>query len=233
MPFQPSLRVSYPARVFSLLCITGALSGCMDESSEPGYTCGDFGPVGYYDINGLQGDVFVTTTEVTGSGATQRTLASEYVDSVESYDELAIKLTFDTEHYFAKVPRIPFISQAHACSPVEPDFTENIVAMSVTSSQAYRSEIAAGESLNELVDVVGNLHFDSAQNWYFPRPIAVAEAVGKYPFNDIYGVVILELGSAPDLSGGYIFFIEVTLDSGEIYTYETPEISLIGSLDGM
>ena len=230
MPFQFSFPVLFPTRAFSLLCVAGTLTGCLGEREPANYnTCGDLGPAGFYDINGLQGEVFVTTTDVIDGGSTQRTMASEYVDSVEYYDALAIKLKFSAEQYYAKVPRIPFISQAHACSPAYPEFTENIVAMSVTSSQAYSSEIAAGESLNELVDVVEIDHFASAWDTYFPRPVAVADALGSYPYNDIYGVVILELGSAPELSGEYIFFIEITLDSGETYTYETPEISLIGS----
>lgn len=225
-----SLLAQFPTRAL-LLLIAGALAGCPEDTREAATPdlCGDIGPAGFYDINGLKGEVYKTTTEITSSGLTQRTPESEYVDSAENYDELAIRLTFSVEPYYAKVPRIPFIPQAHACSPAHPEFTENIVSMSVTASQAYSTEVAAGESLNELVDVVDIDHFGSVWNTYFPRPVAVADALESSHLDDIFGVMILELGRAPELSGDYIFFIEITLDSGETYTYETPEISLLGS----
>jgi len=43
---------------------------------------------------------------------------------------------------------------------------------------------------------------------------------------EVWGFIILELGTAPEQSGEHIFTIQITLDNGETYSYETPAITL-------
>ena len=152
--------------VFACTSLT-LLASCGGDNDQPDI-CDDVPDLGFYDINGLQGSVFVTTTEVTSSGLTKRNIESEYDEGdARDIEEIAIKLSFEVQQYYADLPWIPFVSRAHACSPAPPEYTENITAISVTSTATY-NDVVIGESLNGIMDVV-----DEDEDFYYgyyPRP---------------------------------------------------------------
>lgn len=215
--------------VFACTSLTLLTScGGDDEEDHQPDICGDLGDPGFYDINGLQGSVFVTTTEIwhsdfDNSDNIRRKIDSEYEeDDLRRFDEIAIQLIFEVQRYYADLPWIPFVSRAHACSPALPEFTENITAISVTSTATY-NDVAIGESLNEIMDVVdeGYDFYDR----YYPHPASVAAFMANGD-QEVWGAIMLELGTAPEQSGEHIFTIQITLDNGETYSYETPAITL-------
>jgi len=210
--------------VFACTSLTLLAScGGEDEEDYQPDICDDVPDLGFYDINGLQGSVFVTTTEVTSSGLTKRNIESEYDEGdARDIEEIAIQLSFEVQQYYADLPWIPFVSRAHACSPAPPEYTENITAISVTSTATY-NDVVIGESLNGIMDVV-----DEDEDFYYgyyPRPTSVADFIA-YSDQEVRGAIILELGTAPEQSGEHIFTIQTTLDNGETYSYETPAITL-------
>jgi len=60
---------------------------------------------------------------------------------------------------------------------------------------------------------------------HVPRPTSVAAFMANGD-QEVWGFIILELGTAPEQSGEHIFTIQITLDNGETYSYETPAITL-------
>ena len=222
------------------LCST-SLSACQEE--EYGQ-CGKPSDPGYWDIYDMTGTVYEVehieeTTESTSETYSYYNLIDEYTGEEIGYDDFIFKLEFITSNYSAQLmpglPFIPFISQVYACSPAEPDFSESVVVINVTSSQPYTSELAAGDSLGDVVIL-------TAVFWAFDQYGGFLDAEEEYQtLNEVFSngqtisaeemnhSIHLGLNQPPAQSGEYIFFIEVVLDNGETYTYETPAILLIGS----
>ena len=224
------------AFVTSLAALTSIalLTGCQGETQD-GLSCGG-GFDDYYDIYGMTGAVMNISHETSSSsGYVYYDLDDEYSGAATEHDDIVLMLEFDVTAYNAQVspdlPFIPFLAQAYACSPVPPGFTEAINEINVTASQSFSETLAAGDSLGDVI-TLNDVTYEFHGNHGFKT------SGSDYPtLNEVFEVsevlaadyVHLGIGLPPTQSGDYIFFIEVVLDNGEIYTYETPAISLIGS----
>lgn len=118
------------------------------------------------------------------------------------------------------------ISSAYACSPVLPSTNEKIVGIKITSSAAFDGSLATGDSLKSKFDVI---YADSETDFYsYENDAVVYYSLNSYlEQDDVYAgnAIQLILNEAPEFVGKHIFFIEFTLNTGEIFTLETPEIS--------
>ena len=151
-----------------------------------------------------------------------------FSDIVFSIDSEVQMIALKTEK--RKSPSFSMISAAYACSPVTPSTKEKIVAFQITSSSAFNSSLAAGDSLVSKFDVV---FADSATYFYSYEDSTVDYFnLDRYLEQDeVYASynMQLKLNESPEFEGRHIFFIEITLDSGEKFILETPEISLLTS----
>ncbi|MGY5449571.1 hypothetical protein ACVFI8_01255 [Agarivorans sp. MS3-6] len=146
---------------------------------------------------------------------------SDIVFSINSEVEL-IALTKPTSQPFS----FALVSKAYACSPALPSTNEKIVDIKITSSTAFDSDLASGDSLKSKFIV----SFADSETRFYNY---VDDGVEYYSLNqyleqdDVHAgnVVQLKLAEAPEFSGSYVFFIELSLDSGEVFMLETPEIS--------
>ncbi|WP_196159458.1 hypothetical protein [Reinekea sp. G2M2-21] len=129
-----------------------------------------------------------------------------------------------------KSPLFSMISSAYACSPMMPSAKEKIVAVKISSSSAFNSSLAAGDSLVSKFDVV---FADSATYFYSYEDSSVSYfSLERYLEQDeVYASynMQLKLNESPEFEGQHIFFIEITLDSGEKFILETPVISFLTS----
>ena len=124
-------------------------------------------------------------------------------------------------------------NSAFACSPV-PSTTDEIIAdIKITSSAPFNSELASGAVLNEKFNVVFN-HSETSFYDYNPTgPGVLYFSLEQYLAQENvaagYGIQ-LKLNEAPEYAGEHIFFIEMALDSGEVFSVETPEVSFLNKI---
>ncbi len=210
------------------------LTGCQGDSQDIP-SCGG-GLDDYYDIYGMTGAVTnISHKNSSSPGYVYYDLEEEYSGATSEHDDIVLMLEFDVTSYNAQVspdlPFIPFLAQAFACSPKPPEFTEMITEINVTASQSFSETLAVGDSLGDVI-TLNDVTYELYSNHGYKT------SGSNYPtLNEVFeesailaaSYVHLGIDLPPAQSGEYIFFIEVVLDNGETYTYETPAISLIGS----
>lgn len=107
-----------------------------------------------------------------------------------------------------------------------PSTSEKIVDIKITSSSYFDGSLAAGDSLKAKFDVI---YADSETDFYsYENGFVVYYSLNNYlEQDDVYGgnIIQLKLNEAPEFAGNHIFFIEFTLNTGELFALETTEIS--------
>ncbi len=125
-----------------------------------------------------------------------------------------------------------FFNSAYACSPLPPSTKEKIINIKITSSAPFNDEFAANQSLASKFDVV---YIDAPDDFYSYVNGGIeyysVESYVAQPDVKAGNIIQLKLNEEPQYSGNHIFFIEMTLDTGEIFTMESPELSLITAAD--
>jgi len=213
------------------------LSGCQDDD---GNSCGDLGSYPTeFDITDLSLQVLMAQEEKTYVAMVYGELYQANTDV--NYNDVVFSLVAETQYVATdshkklnkhpqKNTNFTLISSAHACSLIPPSTNEKIVDIKITSSYAYNSSIAAGESLKSKFSVV----FAESQTPFYAYQDGVIEYYSLEQYldqDDVYAgnVIQLKLTESPELPGGHVFFIELTLDSGEVFIIETPEMSFSSS----
>lgn len=165
------------------------------------------------------------------------------VDADTQYDEIILSLESETQSVVAnkselhntKKKQLTFslFNSAFACSPLPPSTDERITELKITSSSPFNDELAAGVMLNAKFDVI----FTHSETPYYDYDSInsgiIYYSLEKYMDQEdvVAGFGIqLKLNVAPQYAGNHIFFIEMTLDSGEVFNMETPGISLVKAL---
>lgn len=217
--------------VFSLL----ALVACGAEKQEDIMGCGNISS-SVFDITDFATEVYLRPED--------RNIISGYFfntyDNTEvDYDGIIISLEADVQYLAVNLNKsrgisFSLFSKAYACSPLPPHTNEKIVDIKVTSSAPFSSELAAGDSLVDVFDVSYSSAAESSSAEYYeyennePVFYRLPEYLAQ---DDLHAGARLQLvlNRAPEVADSFIFFIEVTLDSGEIFSIETSEISLKGA----
>jgi hypothetical protein len=211
-----------------ILCVTG----CDDsKQAEPETSiCGDLSSLPTeFDITdvGIQvliapepkiypkwvvGDLYNENTEV---------IYNDVIFSIDSITQIIASKKEKNKRIF-----FSFISSAYACSPIPPSTNEKIVDIKITSSGAFNSTLTTGDPLTSKFNVV---YADSETDFYgYEDGVIAYYTLNQYlEQDDVYAgnTIQLKLTEAPEFSGTLAFFIELMLDTGEVFTLETPEIS--------
>lgn len=208
------------------------VTGCDDSKQvEPEVsTCGDLSsfPI-EFDITDIGLQVLMAPEPKTYPGIVIGDLYDEntevaYNDVIFSIDSITQLIASKKEKN--KNISFSFISSAYACSPISPSTNEKIVDIKITSSGAFNGTLTTGDSLTSKFNVV---YADSETDFYgYENGVIAYYTLNQYlEEDDVYAgnTIQLKLAEAPEFSGTLAFFIELTLDTGEIFTVETPEIS--------
>lgn len=202
--------------------------------------CGDGGPR-TFDITDVEVDVLLAPEPknypawVVGSAldAGEDIQYDEIVFSLES--EVQYLAANKTELQRARQKEITFslFNSAFACSPVPPTTDEKITDIKITSSAPFNTDLASGAGLNEKFNVI----FTRSETPYYDYdpvgPGVLYYSLEKYLAQEDIAAgsgIQLKLNEAPEYAGEHIFFIEMALDSGEVFTMETPEVSFLNKI---
>jgi len=218
------------------LTILLLVSGCQDDYKDDGSSCGDLSSYSYeFDITNISLEVLIAQEEKSYASLLfgeiyQANSDIIYSDIVFSLDSETKFVAIDSQKTKDKGQhqKINFtlISSAHACSLIPPSTNEKIVDIKITSSYAFNSSIAAGESLKSKFKVV----FAESQTPFYQYQDGIIEYFSLTQYleqEEVYAgnIMQLKLIESPEFAGSHIFFIEFTLDTGEVFLLETPEIS--------
>ena len=162
-----------------------------------------------YDITGT------TVAAIVNAGGSVAVLgASEAV----SRGQFALRLGLETRMVAALEQQAGW-GAAYACSPVEPKFTEQVTAITVTSSNALDAQHPAGSALNDVLSVYnlsGNGGTYSLLSDYLQQRAQQPELVLE-----------LRLANATAASTGpQQFTVVYQLDNGEQYSAQTLPLTL-------
>ncbi|WP_260492034.1 DUF5034 domain-containing protein [Pseudoalteromonas maricaloris] len=213
--------------VFASAVLAVGLVGCNSDSSGP--DDGQCGGVGNsrFDITGFNLGEF-------SADQVDEWVNTEY-DGVEpiSYQTLVFQLKADTQSVAQlSAPSFEFslISTAYACSPVPPYTDEKITDINITSSAAFSDEFPAGSSLNEVFDIVyigsdysnqvDYRRLDNGENDYF----SISEFLDMED-KKASEFIQFALNSEPTYKQNHVFYIEISLDTGEQFSLESQELS--------
>ena len=202
--------------------------------------CGNSGP-GKFDITDVDVEVLPApepkTYPVWVIGSSFDVAADTQYDgiifSLESQIQYLAANKTELQRTKQKGISFSLFNSAFACSPIPPTTDEKITDIKITSSAPFNTELASGAVLNEKFNVVFT-HSETPYYDYDPvGPGVLYYSLEKYLAQE--GVVAgygiqLKLNEAPEYAGEHIFFIEMTLDSGEVFSMETPEVSLINKI---
>ena len=202
--------------------------------------CGDVGP-NTFDITAVDVEVLPAPEPknypvwVIGSGfdVAVDTQYDGIIFSLKSQIQYLAANKTELQRTRQKEITFSLFNAAFACSPLPPSTNEKITDIKITSSAPFNSDLASGAVLNEKFNVVFN-HSETPYYDYDPvGPGVLYYSLEKYlAQEDVaagYGIQ-LKLNEEPQYAGNYIFFIEMALDSGEVFRMETPEVSLLNKI---
>lgn len=202
--------------------------------------CGDSAP-SKFDITDINVQILQAPEPKTYP---RRVIGSSLDASVDTqYDGIVFSLESETQSLAAHKTKLPraqkkgitfsLLNSAFACSPIPPSTDEMIIGMNIKSSSPFNDELAAGTILNEKFNVVFT-HSETPYYDYDPINSGVIYySLEKYLAQVGVGageVIQLKLNEEPQYAGNHIFFIEITLDSGDVFSMETSEVSLVKTL---
>lgn len=216
--------------IFASAALAVGLVGCNSDSSGPhgGDQCGDIAK-SMFDITDFSLGEFKIE-----HGNVDEFVNSPYDSTLPiNYQELVLQLKADTQ-YVAGVsgPSFQFslISTAYACSPILPFTTESITDIKITSSAAFSDELSAGSSLNDVFDVVfigleysnqvAYRQLESSEKDYF----SISEFL-NIEEKRASKFIQFALNSEPTYKQNHVFYIEISLDTGEQFSLESQELS--------
>jgi len=202
--------------------------------------CGDVGP-NTFDITAV--DVEVLPAPEPKTYPVWVIDSSFDVAADTQYDGIIFSLKSEVQYLAAnktelqrtRQKRITFslFNTAFACSPLPPSTNEKITDIKITSSAPFNTELASGAVLNEKFDVIFT-HSETPYYDYNPTgPGVLYYSLEKYLAQENIAAgfgIQLKLNEAPEYAGEHIFFIEMTLDSGEVFSMETAEVSLLNNI---
>ncbi|MEJ6476622.1 hypothetical protein [Pseudoalteromonas piscicida] len=215
------------------------LAGAMFATALVGCNSGSSGPDEEDQCGGTGSSVFDITGFNLGEFKAENNNVDEFVsteyDGAEPipYQTLVLQLKADTQSVAqVSAPNFQFslISSAYACSPTLPFTNENITDINITSSAAFSDDLPAGSNLNDVFDVVyigleyrnqvayGTL--DNGEKDYF----SISEFL-EIEQREAGKVIQLALNSEPSYKQNHVFYIEVSLDTGEQFLLESQELS--------
>jgi len=223
----------------SALVLASALLVACGAESDNSNACNS--EPGVYDIGRASALTLVVSNqeskleEIDNKTYLYHRVEAEYLNEEVAYDELSFGVKFDVDVYTADNTfafPLPFIAVANACSGnTAYEYAEKITSINVTASAAYSGELPAGASLNDVVEWQGAYYIETTDFGFHQEGTQLQSLSETFADNSeaASDVVVLGLSQPPEQSGTYIFFIEVTLDNGEVYQVETPEVSIKGS----
>ncbi|CAA0106825.1 Uncharacterised protein [BD1-7 clade bacterium] len=187
-----------------------------------------------YDIQGYQLDIYRKLPD-----------RPEYVSTeVVRFDQIVFVLTAQTQIIAAndkgqgsqpsidRQPQRRLVSifpSAYACSlaPTLPIAAERLVGLAITATSDYTDALPVDSSLNAIFDITdmqgGTTYweFDGVQRDFYS-----VERYLQQGLNAAASYTALELTEAPASADMYTFEVQISLDSGEIYTLQTDAINL-------
>jgi len=191
-----------------------------DGNSGGGVDCPEGGPI-KFDIT----DVNIELSVASGSNKApyNEIIHSDLTISINSVTQIISSIKEKS-----KTNNFSFISSAYACSPAPPSTNEKIVDFKISSSSPFNDELAAGNSLKSKFEVV----FADSETQYvdYSNNTEVYFNLNRYlEQENVYAgnKIRIKLNEAPKFVDNHIFFIELSLDSGEVFLLETPEINFL------
>lgn len=215
----------------ALLICPLLLLACGESNDED--PCGDLGsqPSGFdilaMDLNLLvDPNTYQTPTYV---------FAADYEEGQPvPFESVVFSLSATIEYLYSNSKSRGFFQfslfpRAYACSPIPPSAIENLEEVSITSSVDFTDDYPAGASLNAFFDIV---YMNSVWNHYelvstddgiVASYYSVADYMAQEDVQASSGIQ-LRLNSEPQNLSEHVFFINISLDSGEEFFLETPPI---------
>ena len=208
-----------------IICILFLLLFACDNESDD---CLPRGPI-KLDITGANIETLVIAEDKTYAN---RITGEKYngINKV-AYKELVFSIDSDvqtiiTRRKKSKNMTFSIISSAYACSYIPPSTDEQIVDIKITSSTAFNNELGTWDSLKSKFEVV---YADYATDYYsYQNSEYLYYSLSDYLKQDeVYAgnTIQLRLTEAPEFVDNHIFYIELSLNTGEVFTLETFEIS--------
>lgn len=108
-----------------------------------------------------------------------------------------------------------FLKETNTCSYMEDSFANYITKIDVFSETDYNDEFLAGENLNELF--MGSKY----ENFYPVDTLPICSVVGiSYNMPSLTLFLVKE----PSISDTFIFYIDIEVNDGKIYSFETKPV---------
>lgn len=186
------------------LLLLGALTLVLPACNLLCGDCCDLGPPGNYDITGT----LLTALSTSNGGNVLVVAPNAPVRSTE----LRLQLSLDTRVVAAHRP-VGGSGVAYACSPRDPEFTEQLDSLVITSRFDFDAQHPAGTSLN---DVLTTFDWSESLNDY------LRERAGR---PDIV-LPLLKLRTVPAQAGPQQFRVFYRLTNGEEYTAEAVAVTI-------
>lgn len=148
------------------------------------------------------------------------------------FDSLILSLYTELSYLYSSQPKTPppyqlsLFSKAYACSIAPAMLQDQIIDISITSSNAFNAENPAGSLLTPFFDVV---YSDSHTEYYdFSNDTLNYLSVEDYMEQEnvkVGKIMQFRLNTQPEFLNNQKFTISISLDSGQMFTLETPEIT--------
>lgn len=159
---------------------------------------------------------------------------SQYSEGVTvAFDDVVLSFGSTNEYIYAdninSSPfRFSFFSKAVACSPRSPQTNQKITGFRITSSRDFNEDHPSGDTLNALFDII----YSESESPFYEiidstySYLSLAEYMNQ---DDVLAseIIQLRLNTEPLIPASHVFTVTISLDSGESFVFETPEISFI------
>jgi len=212
-----------------VFCFLNACMGKNESKTED--TCGDLDPYPTeFDITDCnlniqldnENNLFPNRIYGTPYNEGENISFDQLVISIESiFQVISFKKKENKRFLF------PIIKSAYACSPVSPPIKRvEIVEINITSSYDFNDATPAGSTLNSLF----NVRYSASETPFYRYVNAELQyfSLSEYLEQEhVYAgqVIQLKLNTEPDYVDPYYFYIDITLDNGDIFQLVSPAIN--------
>jgi len=188
--------------------------------NDSGNSCGKGEPT-KFDITDVKIELLVSSG--TNKAPYNEVKHSDLTISINSVTQIIASIKEKS-----KKSNFSFINSAYACSLAPPSTNEKIVDIKISSSSPFNDELAAADSLKSKFEVV---YADSETQYFeYSNNTEVYFNLNRYlEQENVYAgnKIRIKLNESPKFVDNHIFFIELTLDTGEVFLLETPEINFL------
>lgn len=202
-------KVQFTLKLYLIFLFFGIFS-CSDCGSEPNK----------FIVKNLEFGIFKAENSSTNYGLNLTSIVNNSV----KYNQFSIQINTETELFYGQNNTSAFnlIRTAYACDIPPPTSDEKIRAIEITTNKDFNSQFKAGNSLNDLFDVIVLSYTD---NYYYERFNLNTFLTKK---SSVTNSIILILKEAPDKNKKFQFDIRYSIEgtSKKTFSHTTPLIEI-------